>query len=72
MACEKVRYETSGAATSAITTLKKRSRRSKIPTRSYFCVDCKGYHLTSKPDSDKNKRYAKKSNFKLKKRNGNK
>lgn len=49
MDCGKVKYANKADANTVIKTLKRKSRRSKIPSRAYFCTDCGGWHLTSKP-----------------------
>ena len=45
--CEKKQFQSEKQAKTAIRTIKKNSKRSHIPTRAYFCKDCKTWHLTS-------------------------
>lgn len=49
--CQKVKYRDRIAALFAMATVqrKDKSHRSKVEARAYFCADCKGWHLTSKP-----------------------
>jgi hypothetical protein len=48
--CTKVRYRDRVAAIYVLATAqsRKHTRRAKDERRAYFCLDCKGWHLTSK------------------------
>lgn len=46
--CEKKGYASKRSAQDAIAGWRRRSSRSKIPVRSYFCEKCRMYHLTSR------------------------
>jgi hypothetical protein len=45
--CVKKCYRSRGAALRMIKNVKKRSSRSKVPQRVYFCKTCRSWHLTS-------------------------
>lgn len=45
----KRRFRDKAEAVAALHRLAK-SDRNKVPDRAYFCSNCNGYHLTSKPD----------------------
>lgn len=45
----KRRYRDVGQARSAMRSVTKHSERQKSPVRAYYCVDCNGVHLTSRP-----------------------
>ena len=51
--CTKARFLTSHQADRALEQIRKRGRPrpedDKIPTRTYLCEFCKGWHLTSAP-----------------------
>ncbi len=40
-------YSSEKTANIAKNSIKRTSHRSKIPKRSYYCTDCRGWHLTS-------------------------
>lgn len=44
----KTRFRDRAGASAALNAIKKTSSRDVVPSRSYLCPDCKGYHLTSK------------------------
>lgn len=48
MSCGKKIYTTQAAAGVIKAVIKHVSSRDKIPKRSYYCKECKGWHLTSK------------------------
>ena len=50
--CNKIRYPTKKDATSTIKYIKQNANRKKIPVRSYFCEECKTWHMTSQPTNN--------------------
>lgn len=48
--CEKAKYASQNAADEAIARFKKQGKRAGVVLRSYLCVYCSTWHLTSKPD----------------------
>lgn len=50
MICNKVKYSTVDFALQDIKRISKSSTRENIPVRTYFCIKCGAYHLTSKED----------------------
>lgn len=50
MNCAKVKYSSQEFADFAIQQIKKTSKRTKIPIRSYLCHICNAWHLTSRAD----------------------
>lgn len=45
--CGKKIYDSKKTAQSMINFIKKKKTRKRLPKRSYFCDDCKGWHITS-------------------------
>jgi hypothetical protein len=48
--CKKSKYISERFALADISRIKKTSKRSKVPTRAYFCNICNFWHLTSQSD----------------------
>lgn len=46
----KVRYRDQREARAALQRLNATSKRDKVPSRVYWCYECNGHHLTSRPD----------------------
>lgn len=51
--CLKRRFRDSKGANFTLHRLQNTSERDKVPTRSYYCVHCKGWHLTSQTDTNR-------------------
>lgn len=50
MKCAKTTYSTQAEADLDIKRISEKSKRQKVPTRSYKCEKCGLFHLTSRPD----------------------
>lgn len=52
MSCKKTRYSTAEQAGNAMRKMwRNKIGSGKLPTRSYACSDCLGFHLTSQPQA---------------------
>jgi hypothetical protein len=45
--CNKHKYQSKRDANIQIKSIKTKSKRDKVPQRSYFCVECDCYHITA-------------------------
>lgn len=50
--CKKTKYPTEEGALLEIARIKRISNRDKIPQKTYFCVQCSSWHLSSKKSSE--------------------
>jgi len=55
MSCNKTKYMRQREANEAIAYIKKHSSESIIPKRSYYCTECKCFHITSSKVQTKRK-----------------